>query len=145
MVHGREFEVNLICLPLSQLDVILGMDWLAANHVSLDCREKALIFGALMSEILRLLSQGVWENAVNAKAFMIIFSMEAKSVVEPEYILVVKDFLEVFPEVVSELPLEREIKFVIDLIPGASLISVAPHRMSPMELAEVKKQVEDLL
>ncbi|XP_027337113.1 uncharacterized protein LOC113850768 [Abrus precatorius] len=26
MVHGKEFEVDLICLPLSQLDVILGMD-----------------------------------------------------------------------------------------------------------------------
>ncbi|XP_027338015.1 uncharacterized protein LOC113851937 [Abrus precatorius] len=26
MVHGRDFEVDLICLPLSQLDVILGMD-----------------------------------------------------------------------------------------------------------------------
>ncbi|XP_027337228.1 uncharacterized protein LOC113850909 [Abrus precatorius] len=56
MVHGRKFEVNLICLPLSQLDVILGMDWLAANHVLLDCREKTLIFGATIAEVPRLMS-----------------------------------------------------------------------------------------
>ncbi|XP_027348076.1 uncharacterized protein LOC113871635 [Abrus precatorius] len=56
MVHGREFEVDLICLPLSQLNVILGMDWLTANHVLLDCREKTLIFGATMTEVPRLIS-----------------------------------------------------------------------------------------
>ncbi|XP_027368202.1 uncharacterized protein LOC113874178 [Abrus precatorius] len=56
MVHGREFKVELICLPLSQLDVILGMDWLAANHVLLDCKEKTLTFGSSMLEVSRLLS-----------------------------------------------------------------------------------------
>ncbi|XP_027348024.1 uncharacterized protein LOC113859450 [Abrus precatorius] len=145
MVHGREFEVDLICLPLSQLDVILGMDWLATNHVLLDCGEKTLIFGATMAEVPRLMSQEAWENMVNTKAFMIMFSMEAESVVEPEYIPVVRDFLEVFLEDVSELPTEREIGFaIIDLIPRASPISVAPYRMSPVELTEVKKQVGDL-
>ncbi|XP_027337164.1 uncharacterized protein LOC113850834 [Abrus precatorius] len=145
MVHGREFEVNLICLPLSQLDVILGMDWLATNHMLLDCRDKTLMFGAAMSKVLRMLSHGVWENTVNAKAFMVMFSMEAKSVVKPEYIPVVRDYLEVSLENVSELLPEKEIEFVIDLILGASSISVAPYKMSTVELAEVKKQVEDLL
>ncbi|XP_027337027.1 uncharacterized protein LOC113850652 [Abrus precatorius] len=145
MVHRRDFEVDLIYLPLSQLDVILGMDWLAANHVLLDCREKTLIFGAAMITAPRFMSQGTWENMVNAKAFMVMFSIKAESVVEPEYIPMVRDFLEVFPEDVSELPPEREMEFVIDLILGASQISVAPYRMSPVELAEVKKQVKDLL
>ncbi|XP_027357196.1 uncharacterized protein LOC113866572 [Abrus precatorius] len=133
MVHGRKFEVDLICLPLLQLDVILGIYWLAANHVLLDCREKTLIFGATTTEVPRLMSQGAWENTVNANAFMVMFSMEIESVVEPEYISVVRDFLEVFPEDVSELPPEREIEFAIELISGASPISVAPYRMSPVE------------
>ncbi|XP_027337212.1 uncharacterized protein LOC113850887 [Abrus precatorius] len=145
MVHGREFEVDLICLSFLQLDVILGIDWLAANHVLLDYKEKTLIFGETMTKVPRLLSQGAWENMVNAKAFMVVFSMETESVVEPEYILVERDFLEVFPEDISELPPEKEIEFAIDLIPGASPISVVPYRMSPVDLAEVKKQVEDLL
>ncbi|XP_027357208.1 uncharacterized protein LOC113866586 [Abrus precatorius] len=107
--------------------------------------EKTLIFGATMAEVSRLMSQGTWENMVNARAFMVMFSIEAESVVEPEYILVLRDFSEVFPEDVFELPPERKIKFAIDLIPGANMISVAPYRIAPVELAEVKKQVEDLL
>ena len=30
-IKGRTFTTNLICLPLSVLDIILGMDWLSAN------------------------------------------------------------------------------------------------------------------
>ncbi|XP_027368243.1 uncharacterized protein LOC113874216 [Abrus precatorius] len=130
MVHGREFEVDLICLSLSQLDVILGMNWLPTNHVLLDCKEKTLIFGATMTEVPRLMSQGAWENTTNAKAFMVKFSMEVESMVELKYIPVVRDFLEVFPEYISELPPEKEIEFAIDLITGASPTSVAPYRMS---------------
>jgi len=43
-VEGRMFKVNLICLPLQGLDVILGMDWLSANRILIDCREKKLLF-----------------------------------------------------------------------------------------------------
>jgi len=43
-VDGYMFKVNLICLPLQGLDMILGMDWLSANHVLIDCREKKLLF-----------------------------------------------------------------------------------------------------
>nr|KYP40142.1 Transposon Ty3-I Gag-Pol polyprotein [Cajanus cajan] len=39
----------------------------------------------------------------------------------------------------------RDIEFSIDLVPGAGPVSVAPYRMSPAELVELKKQVEDLL
>ena len=43
-IEGRNFLINLICLPLSQLDIVLGMDWLSANHVFLNCYDKILIF-----------------------------------------------------------------------------------------------------
>ena len=45
----------------------------------------------------------------------------------------------------SELPLERELEFAIDLVLGSSPILIAPYRMSLMELAEVKEQVKELL
>ena len=60
-------------------------------------------------------------------------------------LLVVREFPEVFPEDISSLPPEREIKFSIDLVPGARPISIAPYKMSPVELAELKKQLEELL
>ena len=43
-VEGRRYKVNLICLPLQELEVILGMDWLSANRILIDCWEKRLLF-----------------------------------------------------------------------------------------------------
>ena len=40
----RIFLIDLIRLPLSQIDVILGMDWLSSNHVLLNCIDKTLVF-----------------------------------------------------------------------------------------------------
>ncbi|XP_058750120.1 uncharacterized protein LOC131623123 [Vicia villosa] len=58
---------------------------------------------------------------------------------------VVREFPYVFPDDISDLPLEREIKFTIELVPGTILVSVAPNRMSASELGELKKQLEELL
>jgi len=43
------------------------------------------------------------------------------------------------------VPPEREVEFSIDLVPGTKPVSIAPYRMSASELAELKKQLEDLL
>ena len=43
------------------------------------------------------------------------------------------------------LPPKREIEFAIDFIPGAGPVSISPYRMTPVELVELKKQLEDLL
>ena len=43
-VEGHNYKVNLICLPIQELEVILGIDWLSANHILIDCREKRLLF-----------------------------------------------------------------------------------------------------
>ena len=40
---------------------------------------------------------------------------------------------------------EREREFSIDLVLGVGPISIAPYRMSPIELAELKKQLKELL
>ena len=49
-----------------------------------------------------------------------------------------------FPEDISRLPPERVVEFAIDLIPGTGLISITPYQMPPLELVEVKKQIEEL-
>ena len=36
-------------------------------------------------------------------------------------------------------------EFSIDLVPGTSPVSMAPYRMSPSELVELKSQLEELL
>ena len=53
------------------------------------------------------------------------------SEVKLEDILVVRDFLDVFPDDLPGLPLGREIDFPIDLVPGTAPISLPPYRMAP--------------
>ena len=55
---------------------------------------------------------------------------------------VVKEFLDVFPENLPWIPLDREIEFSIDLLPRTSPILKAPYRMAPTEL---KEQLQELL
>lgn len=54
-----------------------------------------------------------------------------------------------FPNVllkeISGLPPTREIDFIIKLIPGTAPISRAPYCMTPVELRELKTQLQELL
>ncbi|XP_070036946.1 uncharacterized protein [Nicotiana tomentosiformis] len=51
----------------------------------------------------------------------------------------------VFPDELLGIPLDREIDFVIDVMPGTQPISILPYRMAPTELKELKEQLKDLL
>ena len=42
------------------------------------------------------------------------------------------------------MPPDRDIGFSIDLVPGTSPIAKRPYRMAASELAELKKQLEEL-
>lgn len=55
------------------------------------------------------------------------------------------EFLEVFPDGISGLPLERDMKFAINLVPGTSLVLMMMYMMFASDLSEMKKQLEDLL
>ena len=55
-----------------------------------------------------------------------------------EDIPVVHEYVEVFPDDLSSMPPDRNIKFVIELQPGTTPISKRPYRMPPKELAELK-------
>ena len=55
------------------------------------------------------------------------------------------EFSDVFPEDLPGLPPDREAEFSIDLEPGTAPISRCPYRMAPRELAEMKKQLEELM
>nr|KYP50505.1 hypothetical protein KK1_027661 [Cajanus cajan] len=52
VVNERRYKVNLICLPLRDIDIILGMYWLSANHILIDCANRRLIFPQMEEELL---------------------------------------------------------------------------------------------
>jgi hypothetical protein len=60
-------------------------------------------------------------------------------------ISVVCEFLDVFPDELPGLSPHRDVEFGIELISGIALISRRPYWMPPDELAELKKQLEELL
>ena len=58
---------------------------------------------------------------------------------------VVCEYEDVFPDELPGLPLYKDVDFVIVLHPGMSPISMTPHRMAPIELQELKAQLQELL
>lgn len=57
----------------------------------------------------------------------------------------VREYPDVFPDELPGLPPNRYIKFTIELKPGTSPISIPPYRMVPVELQELKTQLQELL
>lgn len=49
-IYGKNFDIDLVCIPLSQLDVIMGMNWLESNHVHINCYNKSVIFPEFVEE-----------------------------------------------------------------------------------------------
>ena len=70
-----------------------------------------------------------------------VFSMEAKSLEEAP---VINEYPDVSLEELPGMPPDRDVKFVIDLVPGTSPIAKRPYRMAASELVELKKQLEEL-
>jgi hypothetical protein len=64
---------------------------------------------------------------------------------EIEEIPVVYEFPDVFPEELTELPPDRDVEFVIELIPGTGPVAKSPYWMLSDELDELKKQLKKLL
>jgi hypothetical protein len=58
---------------------------------------------------------------------------------------VVCEYADVFPDELPGTPPNRDTEFAIELQPGTTPISKRPYRMPPAELAELKKQLQELL
>jgi hypothetical protein len=150
---------NLNIFPLGSYDVLIGMDWLEAHQVKLDCYNKTFdcidedgnprIVRGIPKEILL----GIFHPCKLKKCFRkgcqlyathILDSTEDKGPNLEDY-LVLQDFSDVFPDEVPGLPPKRDIDFTIDLVPRATPMSKTPYRMSTPELLELKMQLQELL
>ena len=60
-------------------------------------------------------------------------------------ILVVQEVSDVYLEEILDIPTPIEVEFYIDLVLGATPISRAPYQMTPLELKELKSQLDELL
>jgi hypothetical protein len=134
ILSGVEFLTDLVVLKSKGIDVILGMDWLSQHHGLISYADK----------VVRLTNPDgiqVTYHTRGHRADIMVFNMEAKSI---ENVPVVREYPDVFPEELPGMPPDRDIEFVIDLIPGTSPIAKRPYRMAAPELAELKKQLGEL-
>ncbi|KAL0447839.1 UNVERIFIED_CONTAM: Transposon Ty3-G Gag-Pol polyprotein [Sesamum latifolium] len=145
-------------MDLKEFDVILRMDWLAQHRAVVDCYKKEVMIE--FSGESRVVFVGDRQvvpicviSAVEARRLMLegceaylAHVIDTKKV-NPmlEEIPVVRDFPEVFPNDLPGLPPHREVDFAIETLQGIAPISIAPYRMAPVELQELKKQIEELL
>jgi hypothetical protein len=127
----------MIFLKGQDIDVILGMNWLAQHKAILNTDLRTIMLSYGQEEVL--LSIPV---ATIAKPFGRVYEA---IILEVQDILVVCEFPDVFPEDLPGLPLKRDVEFVIELKPGMTPISRRSYRMPPNELAELKTQLQDLL
>ena len=157
-IQEYEFLGDLIELSFREFDVILGMDWLSRHRAIVDCRmirvtvrtpnDSEVIFigerpNHLSNVIFATVTRKMVRKGCEAYLAYVIDTVKARPSVSD--IPTVSDFSDVFPEGLPGLPTQREIEFAIDVVPGATPASVTPYRMAPLELKELKLQLQELL
>ncbi|KAA3484460.1 Gag protease polyprotein [Gossypium australe] len=158
MIRGHCFPVDLMLLPFDEFDVILGMDWLATHGVivnygrkfiELKCENGDLIRvesdkqDRLSAVISSLLTQKYLRKGYDA---YLAFMMNTKETeLKIKSVPTVCKYPDVFQEELPRLPPIREIDFGIKLALGTTPISIAPYRMAPTELKELKAQLQELM
>ncbi|GKB43287.1 putative reverse transcriptase domain-containing protein [Tanacetum coccineum] len=151
-------SVNALPLDMCEFDIILGIDWLAAHRAMIDCHSRRVIFGDIHAP------EFIYHGSLPGKSMKIISALKARTLLSHgcEGFLatihdttsdvssihdqpIVSEFQDVFPEELPGIPPIRDVEFNIELIPGAEPISKAPYRMAPIELKELKDQLQELL
>jgi hypothetical protein len=124
-------------MPGLALDVIMGMNWMNKMGVVIDVGSRTI---TLQEPVGEGTFQVVLSRSVNLESI----SCAVQTTLLAE-ILVVCEFPDVFPDELPGLPPDRDVEFAIESIPGTAPISRRPYRMPLNELAELKKQLQDLL
>ena len=158
IIGGQEFLADLILLDIHDFVVILGMDWLSRHHATVDCYRKEVrfyrpgetevVFYGLRKILPNSIMTAMKASKMLRKSYQgyLAYAVEVRdSGSRLEDIPIVREFPDVFPEDLQSIPLDREIDFQIELAPGTEPISRAPYRMNPLELKELKVQMEELV
>ncbi|WVZ75863.1 hypothetical protein U9M48_023887 [Paspalum notatum var. saurae] len=106
-------------MDLVDLDVILGMETL--NKWASD-------------------GQGVEINATSPSGYL--HQMKVKPT---DGIRVVREFPDVFPDELPGMPPDRDVEFLIELLPGTAPIAKRQYRVAPKEQELIKENIDELL
>jgi hypothetical protein len=140
-IRGVDFVASLIVLKSKGIDVILGMDWLSKHKVLIDCDKKSIKLTTLDGKELEFAT----ELVVTAKVIANRAKMNQLNASQGPEVPVVSEFPDVFPEELSSMTPDCDIKFVIELMSGTAPIYKSPYRMAIPELVELKEHIKELL
>ena len=153
-ISGTLLTMDLRIMDMSEFDVILRMDWLTAYRVVIDCERKRVT--AYMQDGTRVVFQGdkhgilphtVHESRCQGQLAGWLASLNLEDEERPDLDLprVVCEYVDVFLDKLHGLPPQRVVDFGIELHPGTSPISMTLQRMAPVELQELRVQLQELL
>jgi hypothetical protein len=127
--------VNLIVLDSKGINIILGMDWLRKYDRVILCAKRAI---RLTKEDVTIVE---FNAAIQVEQVSLLNEVQGTSF---NKIRVVQEYLDVFPEDLPGMPPDRDIEFIIELLPRMPPIPKRPYRMPINELVELKKQIAEL-
>jgi hypothetical protein len=134
-IRGVDFLVNLIIIDSKGIDIILVMDWLRKYDGVILCTKRVIRLTKEDGTIVE------FNAAMQADQANLLNQVQGTSL---EEIKVVQEYLDIFPEDLSSMPLDRDNEFIIDLLHGIPPVSKRPYRMPVNDLMELKKQIVEL-
>nr|GEW85426.1 putative reverse transcriptase domain-containing protein [Tanacetum cinerariifolium] len=151
------FEIDLMPIKLGTFDVIIGMDWLVKH-------DDVIVSGERVVRIPYGNKMLIVESDKGVSRLKVLSYIKARKYVERgchlflahvmkdksnekrmKYVLMIRDFLEVFPKELLGLPPPRQVEFRIDLVSRAAPVSRAPYRLALFEMKELSVQLQELL
>jgi hypothetical protein len=123
------------------IGVIFGMDWLSKHKVLIDCAKKSVKLTTPGGKEMEF----VVEPVVTVKGVANRAKVNQLDASQGSEVPVVNEFPDVFPEELPGMPLDRDIKFVIELKLSTAPIYKTTYRMATPELAELKEHIKELL
>ena len=146
-MSGILLTVDLRVMDMLDFDVILGMDWLMAHRVVIDCDNMRIAVytrdgirvtfkGEKHDALPQTMHDSRWsEQLMGWRASLTLEDKVRQDLGLPR---VVFEYEDVFPYELPGLPPHKDVDFVIELHPGTSPIYMTPHKMAPVELHELK-------
>ncbi|GJW79647.1 putative reverse transcriptase domain-containing protein [Tanacetum coccineum] len=159
---GHPFDIDLMPVKLGSFNVIIGMDWLAKYHALIIFDEKVvrIPYG---DEVLIIrgdyYGNGSKLNIISCKRtqkyiqkgcqvyLAQVTSKKAEDKSEEkrlEDVPIIREFSEVFLDDLPGLPPARQVKFHINLVPGATPVAQTPYRLAQVKMQELSTQLQEL-
>jgi hypothetical protein len=111
------------------------MDWMMQHRAVIQCQEKVVVLTTPEGDRISV------EVAVQAPPTATINQLNDDANQQEH---VVDEFPHVFLDDLPGMPPDRDIEFIIELLPGTAPTAKRPYRMGVNELEELKKQLKEL-